>query len=1131
MPEIYDNIEQKLLPSLKETIAKADHGDFCVGYLNLRGWGLIQDVIDGWKGGDGQCCRLLVGMQHLPAEQLRQLYGIDADAQDVDNRQAIVIKNRLLAEFREQLTIGAPSNDDEAALRKLVAQIRAHKVVIKLFLRHPLHAKLYLLYMNRDQMYPRVGYLGSSNLTMSGLDRQGELNIDVPDRDATTKLEKWFKDRWDDRFCLDISEDLIKIIDSSWAREDLIPPYWIYLDMAYHLSQEAQAGMSQFAVPVDFRKKLFLFQTAAVQIAAHHLDKRGGVLIGDVVGLGKTIMATAVARIFDDEGQDTLIICPKNLTRMWDGYVADYRLHAKVLSISLVQQELPDLRRYRLVIIDESHNLRNREGRRYKAIREYIEKNECKVMLLTATPYNKDYVDIANQLRLFIPEDRDLGVRPELYLRDVGERLFREKYQSSPRSIVAFEHSQYPDDWRDLLRLYMVRRTRGFIIENYATLDESISRKYLQFEDGRRSYFPTRVPKTIKFAVDEGNADDQYARLYTAQVVDIISHSSLPRYGLGSYVAVDTKVEPDESEEKVLEDLSRAGKRLIGFCRTSLFKRLESGGQAFVQSIERHLLRNYVYLYAFEHDLCLPIGTQDSALLDSSLYDDDAEIADDLLPENAAGESSAEEAALSSCGRTTADYRDCAARIYRLYDSQYQSRFKWVRPALFKPQLHTDIEADTAGLSEILEMCGQWQPEKDEKLHRLVRLLTKEHPDEKVLIFSQFADTVNYLVEQLKRAGLERVAGATGDSADPTALAYRFSPVSNNKRERIAPEDELRVLVSTDVLSEGQNLQDCHVVVNYDLPWAIIQLIQRAGRVDRIGQMADTITCCSFLPADGVERIIRLRERVRRRLRENAEVIGADEAFFGDERNDTVVRDLYNEKAGLLDDDASDNDVDLGSYAYQIWKRATDADPSLKKAIADLPAVAYSAKAAPEQVQQPDGVLVYVRTAEGSDVLARLDNHGNIISQSQKGVLDAAACLPGTPALPRHEMHHASVQKGVKQLVDVEQNVGGGLGRPSSARARTYDRLMRYADQVRGTLFDTNDLRRTIEDIYRYPLRSGAVDTLNRQMRAGVTDANLAELAISLRAENRLSVIEEEQQREEPSIICSLGVYHAGTEG
>ena len=124
------------------------------------------------------------------------------------------------------------------------------------------------------------------------------------------------------------------------------------------------------------------------------------------------------------------------------------------------------------------------------------------------------------------------------------------------------------------------------------------------------------------------------------------------------------------------------------------------------------------------------------------------------------------------------------------------------------------------------------------------------------------------------------MAGVTGNSADPTELAWRFSPDSNQRQGQDKPERELRVLVATDVLSEGQNLQDSHVVVNYDLPWAIIRLIQRAGRVDRIGQKAEEILCHSFLPAEGVERIIDLRRRVRERLRENAEVVGADEAFL-----------------------------------------------------------------------------------------------------------------------------------------------------------------------------------------------------------------------------------------------------------
>src|SRR5436853_7169586 len=132
----------------------------------------------------------------------------------------------------------------------------------------------------------------------------------------------------------------------------------------------------------------------------------------------------------------------------------------------------------------------------------------------------------------------------------------------------------------------------------------------------------------------------------------------------------------------------------------------------------------------------------------------------------------------------------------------------------------------------------------------------------------------------MKGRGLTKLKGITGDNENPTDFAYRFSPESSKKRDQIKPDDELRVLIATDVLSEGQNLQDCAVVVNYDLPWAIIRLIQRAGRVDRIGQKSDKILCYSFLPADGVERIIRLRSKVLNRLRQNAEVVGTDEACF-----------------------------------------------------------------------------------------------------------------------------------------------------------------------------------------------------------------------------------------------------------
>jgi superfamily II DNA or RNA helicase len=1123
MPRIFDNIELRLLPTLQDTIIRFERADFCVGYFNLRGWRHIDSAIDAWAGGNTGCCRLLIGMHEKPQDELRKLFSLTG-IQDIDQGEAARLKKRMAEEFREQLMVGAPSNEDEEGLRRLSAQLKAKKVVVKLFLRYKLHAKLYLLYRS-DPNNPVIGFLGSSNLTFAGLSQQGELNIDVLDHDACHKLEKWFNDRWNDRWCLDISEELANVIDESWAREERLKPYYIYLKMAYHLSEEARTGLLEFRIPRDFGNRLFEYQAAAVKIAAHHLNKRSGILIGDVVGLGKTLMATALARICqDDQAMDTLIICPKNLVKMWEDYKDQYRLLGKVLSISQVIRELPNLRRYRLIVIDESHNLRNRESKGFKAIKDYIEKNESKCILLTATPYNKTYLDLSAQLRLFVPEDKDLGIRPERQLAAIGEAEFIRRHQCSVRSLAAFEKSEYADDWRDLMRLYLVRRTRSFIQDNYAKTDPITGRKYLVFGDGARSYFPTRIPRSIKFQINDQNADDPYARLYSDNIVATINTLNLPRYGLGNYIAAHPQQKPTTTEKQQLDGLSRAGKRLMGFCRTNLFKRLESGGPAFIQSIERHILRNYVFLHAIEQGLDLPLGTQGAELLDARTYDEDADAALPGMYEEDE-DSNADFAALTQKPlRIETDYQRRAAEVYKEYAGQYCSRFKWLRPTLFTASLKKDLLQDARNLLDILAQCSVWDATKDTKLNALVDLLMLTHPYEKVLIFTQFADTVRYLTSQLKARGIPALEGVTGDSADPTELAWRFSPVSNLKRAQVRASDELRALVATDVLSEGQNLQDAAIVVNYDLPWAIIRLIQRAGRVDRIGQQSDTILCYSFLPADGVERIIRLRARVHQRLQENAEVVGTDEAFFEDDANDRTILDLYNEKAGILDSDA-DSEVDLTSQAYQIWKNAIDANPSLKSTIEHLPNVVFSTRAHTGTITSPQGVLVYMRTAEDNDELAWIDRNGKSVTQSQLAILRAAECDLYTPPIPKPPYQHDLVRRGVEQIAEEEKTVGGQLGRPSGARFRTYERLKLYYEYQKGTLFESPELAKAIDDIYRYPLRQSAIDTLNRQLKSSIDDEKLAELVIALRADDRLCVIHEEEQEREPQIICSLGLF------
>ncbi len=1120
MPQIFDNIEQPLLPTLRQAMQLSDRADFCVGYFNLRGWKNLADCMEKWSGGEGHCCRLLVGMQRPPEEDLRTLLRSSPAANALDNAEAMRLKKSLAETFRRQLQIGAPSDADEAGLQRLAGQIRAGKLIVKLFLRHPLHAKLYLLF-RPDPLSPRIGYLGSSNLTMAGLCHQGELNVDVPDQDACAKLAAWFQARWEDRLCWDISAELLEIVQTSWARETQPPPYHIYLKMAYHLSADARLSEEQFDIPDEFGNRLLDFQIEAVKRAMGKISRHGGVMIGDVVGLGKTLMGSAVAKALQEEKQhETLIICPRNLVPMWEDYLYQYHIIGKILSLSLVDRQLKDEKRYRTVLIDESHNLRNRETAKYKAIRDYLERNKSAVILLTATPYNKTLLDLSSQLRLFLAPDRQLPVRPEHFIRQEGLDVLSARTQADPHTIVAFEKSDHAEDWRLLMDQFLIRRTRGSIKKNYARTDGHQGRAYLCFHDGRRSYFPDRVPKSLTFPIDEKDPHDQYARMFSDPTVSAVNSLHLPRYGLGNYVKAALHW-PDSTAEHqaVIDDLARAGKHLIGFCRTSLFKRLESSGAAFELTMDRHILRDKVALYALEHGLEVPIGSSNAAIFETSLTD-----ADDLFGVDEDDHENATPV-VESAEQIEDLYADCRAnRSYR-----------WLPAAFFEADLAEHLRADIAALEKIQALIGPWNPRHDRKLQKLLQLLQQTHPREKVLIFTQFADTANYVQRQLqqvaeegdstRRAGIGNFAAVTGQSENPTALAHRFSPESNAARGKVAAAEELRVLISTDVLSEGQNLQDCAIIVNYDLPWALIRLIQRVGRVDRIGQRAERILCYSFLPADGVERIIRLHQRIRQRQREEGEVIGSDEMFIeGDPVKELpLLRNLYNEEAGALDEQ-DEAEVDISSVAYEIWQNAVKNNPQLAAAVQGLPDVIYSTRGAAPGRGASNGVIAFIQSSPGNNTLIQLDNQKQIVTESPRDILNTAACAPDEPAAPRLPEHHALVDKALELAARDQSRVGGQLGGARSVRRQLYARLTAFHARTANTLYQAPDLDKVIEEIYHYPLKDTARDQLARRMREGMDDEALGRLVSDLRADNNLCNVTEDPANFDPRIICSLGL-------
>ena len=406
-----------------------------------------------------------------------------------------------------------------------------------------------------------------------------------------------------------------------------------------------------------------------------------------------------------------------------------------------------------------------------------------------------------------------------------------------------------------------------------------------------------------------------------------------------------------------------------------------------------------------------------------------------------------------------------------------------------------------------------------------------------MLVFSQYKDTVKYLYEHLSAAVPQKKGSAPAvqlvhgdiDGEDVREVICRFSPESND--ESFSQKQQCRILLATDKLSEGVNLQDAHIVVNYDLPWALIRLVQRAGRVDRIGQKEDTIYCYSALPEEGVERIINLRGRLRKRMTENELLIGTDERFFEDEKekSDAALRRIFDLTVDLGGDDAED-ETDLISYAYDIWRTATQEDEALAESIKNLPNVVYSAKAAGDSTP---GVIAYIKDGRDNHILSQLDNNGDIVTQSQFKILKTLECEPSTPRAEKADNHHELVAKATKQVSEHEDELGGQLGGPSSVRRRIYNCLKTYSPPVLLTEEDAAEkfkynLDLALEQLYQHPLRQNALNQLGRQVRYGASDEDLADMVVRLYKAKLLCELPKEKadtgESTAPKIICSLGL-------
>ena len=747
-----------------------------------------------------------------------------------------------------------------------------------------------------------------------------------------SELRDWFDALWEDS--KDIGDDLVTELERSWALAKT-PPYHVYLKALYELYYAELGGGPLPVPPRD--EALANFQVDAVSRGLSMIEAHGGCYVGDVVGLGKTFIGAELLRqlrvSYPNDGPP-LILCPARLKPMWQIFNERFGLGAEVVSHSMIAAA-PDaefdeeLGRYvdvepsghgvvleraypnrGPVLVDEAHNFRN-VNRRSKGLSDYLESGDHKVVLLSATPQNLGPMDIYRQLRLFLDDtEHGLSIEPvslEEYFRNAqewleyraGDENYRAEYAawqgngSRGAPPVPPNKPGVPKaEIHEVLSSVFIRRRRKDIRDLYGDT---------AMVDGKPVRFPDPTLDNVEYRLDK-----VYAKAGSLEDLErLLRRHKAARYRATEYL------KPEARENSEYRDLFRARDRIARLMGVLLFKRLESSIEAFRSTLRSLINSNRNFREALGSGY-VPIGSTATRLLSGQSFD-----VDDLL---------------EVLQQEEQRRRQLGSRRDKLvHDSGDFEASRWAE----------DLDADFDLLTDILGRVEDIGPEDDDKLRALRRFLDRpEVRAGKVLIFSEAETTVEYLYRELNPGGLDpetaRLTGST--SHDAERIVKRFSPTWNLAQREPLPGPEIRVLLATDIVSEGQNLQDCARVLNYDLHWNPVRLIQRFGRVDRIGTKHEVIDLHNMWPDVEVDAELALTDRLHRRIQSFHDLIGLDSKLLSDaERlNANAMYRIYEGKKLPEMEDGLD-EVAANQRAITLLQRIQDDDPCLWRTITELP--------------------------------------------------------------------------------------------------------------------------------------------------------------------------------------------------
>lgn len=770
--------------------------------------------------------------------------------------------------------------------------------------------------------------------TELGLDRGNNICpmvVGMPGHSSTDMFLKNFAELWKDKEKFqDVTDNVIENIETVYKEN---APAFIYFITLYNIFNEFLEDISEDVLPNEatgFKSsviwnKLYNFQRDASLAIINKLEKYNGCILADSVGLGKTFTALSVIKYYENRNRNVLVLCPKKLNDNWQTFRSNYknnpvladRLRYDILFHSDLSRDKGlsnglDLERvnwgnYDLIVIDESHNFRNggrfdnededddfKENRYARLMNKVIRSGvKTKVLMLSATPVNNRFSDLKNQLQLAyegkaenINDLLDTGKSIDSIFRD-AQTVYSKWAKLSPEKRTTeklVDSLSY--DFFQLLDAVTIARSRSHIIKYYNTNDVGKFPERLSPVSRRPKL--TDLNDAITFADIAEMLNRLNLSIYTPSL--FIFESEKDNYGIDY-----------EGEGLTVDGREKGIRKLMAI---NLLKRLESSVNSFRLTLTR--IRDFINDSITAIDKFQESGTGTVDVTDFSEDFDTEDNENDPF-----------------VGRKSK---------INLRDMDYVS---WRR----------DLKADLEVLDLLIFMLKDITPEHDTKLQQLVADLKNkfEHPingsNKKVLIFTAFADTANYLYEQLScrilnDCGLHTalITGSTeGKCTFPKLkctfndiLTY-FSPLSKD-REAIHPNDtrEIDVLIATDCISEGQNLQDCDYLINYDIHWNPVRIIQRFGRIDRIGSKNDVIQLVNYWPDMELDDYIKLKGRVESRMK--ATVItstGDDNLLSANEKGDLEYRrnqlkKLQNEVVDIEDMDTGVNIMDLGLNEFRL---------------------------------------------------------------------------------------------------------------------------------------------------------------------------------------------------------------------